>query len=194
MECLSFAVGALSTSVLVSAMAVTIASDSYRFWPPGDDALKFQLYRGCSLTFVLSFVVTGYLDWNAGPLPWPTSAVVGGGLFVIGMAIAREGGVDLGVAETRGQVGELQTDGVYRYSRNPQTVGYAIVFVSGALLSNSILVAILAVFGVAWLFLAVLVEESWLREQYGEAYEDYFREVPRFVGLRSITRARNEDE
>jgi protein-S-isoprenylcysteine O-methyltransferase Ste14 len=194
MKYLSFAVGALSASVLVSGMVATITSDSYQFWPPGDDALKFQLYRSCSLTFVLSLIVTGYLDWNAGPLPWPTSAVGGGILFVVGLAIAREGGVDLGIAETRGQVGELQTDGIYRYSRNPQTIGYAIVFASGALLSNSILVAILAVFGGAWLFLAILAEEPWLREQYGEAYDNYFHEVPRFVGLRSITRAQNDDE
>lgn len=193
MEYLSFAVGALSGSALVAAMAVTIVSDSYRFWPPGDDAHKFRVYRACSLTFVLSLVVTGYLDWNAGPLPWPTSAVVGGVLIVVGMVVAREGGVDLGVAETRGQAGELQTGGLYRYSRNPQTVGYSVVFVGAALLSNSMLVATLVVIGVAWLFLAVLAEEPWLREQYGEDYDDYCREVPRFVGLGSLTRAHDEE-
>lgn len=194
MEFLSFAIGALGASALVGALGVTIASDSYRFWPPGDDARKFQLYRLCSLTFVASFLATGYLDWNAGPLPRPTSAVVGGVLFVVGLTVAREGGIDLGVAETRGRAGELQTGGVYRYSRNPQTVGYAVAFVGGAILSNSLLVALLAVIGMAWLFLAVLAEEPWLRHQYGEAYADYCQEVPRFVGLRSLTRISERDE
>lgn len=33
-------------------------------------------------------------------------------------------------------------------------------------------------------------EEPWLRQQYGKTYEDYCKEVPRFIGLRSFKRAR----
>lgn len=188
MESLMFGVGILTASVVIAGLLLTVASDSYRFWPPGDDDRKFKTYQACSLTFFLSLFATGYLDWNAGTLPWPTSAIFGAGLFAVGLAVARRGGIDLGKEETAGQVGDLKTDGVYRYSRNPQTVGYWLVFASLGMITNSVLVAILSVFPIVWLYLMARVEEPWLVEQYGEAYAAYREEVPRFVGVRTFAR------
>jgi protein-S-isoprenylcysteine O-methyltransferase Ste14 len=188
MESLTFGVGILSAGVVIAGLLLTVASESFRFWPPGDDDRKFKTYQVCSLTFFLSLFATGYLDWNAGPLPWPTSAVVGAALFAAGLVVARRGGLDLGKEETAGQVGDLKTDGVYRYTRNPQTVGYWLVFISLGMITNSVLVAVLAVLPAVWLYLMARVEEPWLRDQYGEAYAAYREDVPRFVGFRTFSR------
>lgn len=111
----------------------------------------------------------------------------------MGIAVARRGGVDLGKEETEGKVGTLRTDGAYRYSRNPQTVGYWFVMASAGLIANSTLVALLSVFVIVWLYLMVRVEEPWLRDQYGDAYAEYCRETPRFVGFRTVSRVLDGD-
>jgi protein-S-isoprenylcysteine O-methyltransferase Ste14 len=38
---------------------------------------------------------------------------------------------------------------------------------------------------VLYYLLLPFAEEPWLRKQYGPAYEQYYRDVPRFVGLRT---------
>jgi len=38
-----------------------------------------------------------------------------------------------------------------------------------------------------FIFLAPFSEEIWLREQFGEEYEAYLRNVPRFIGRRKKT-------
>lgn len=51
--------------------------------------------------------------------------------------------------------------------------------------SSYLVVGTLPVF--VWIALLPVAEEPWLEEQFGDAYEVYRREVPRFVGLRTIT-------
>lgn len=56
------------------------------------------------------------------------------------------------------------------------------MLVGGGVLAGSWMTAVLALLGIVWFLLAPLAEESWLQEQYGEAYETYRESVPRFIG------------
>ncbi|MDG5821024.1 PEMT/PEM2 methyltransferase family protein [Natronococcus sp. A-GB7] len=176
-------IGALSLNAAgVAASAVGAAN----YWPPGERGWRFYAQWTLSQTFTICLLLVAIADPDQLGLPRGPSLVVGLALFVPGFAIAIVAGVDLGGEETVGLTGELRTDGWYRYSRNPQYVGYIAASVGFALLANSALVAVLCAVYVGWWLLLPLAEEPWLREQYGEEYERYAERVPRFVGVETV--------
>jgi protein-S-isoprenylcysteine O-methyltransferase Ste14 len=77
----------------------------------------------------------------------------------------------------------LRTDGLYRWSRNPQFVGYGLLFI-GFFVAwwNS-----LSWLGIGSYLLLVnviaRVEEAHLERVYGNEYREYCQRVPRFFGL-----------
>lgn len=77
---------------------------------------------------------------------------------------------------------ELVVDGVYRYSRNPQYLGWSGVLVGAALaLRSPRALALAAVYppGVSWW---VRQEEQHLEARFGERYRHYRRQAPRWLG------------
>jgi protein-S-isoprenylcysteine O-methyltransferase Ste14 len=186
---LVFAVGAVCLLVLCAGMVVTIVSGTYRFWPPGDDDRKLRTYLVFTRLFLLSFLVVGVLDSNSGTLPWPERAVPGLVVVVAGVALLTKAGMDLGEEETSGRAGELRTDGLYSYTRNPQNLAYIVFFAGFTVVFDSTFCAALTAGATVFFVLQSLVEEPWLRETYGADYLEYCNEVPRFIGSRSVKRA-----
>ncbi len=176
-------IGALSLNVAGVVASAVGAAD---YWPPGERDCRFYAQWALSQTFTVCLLLVAIADWNELGVPRGPSLVVGLALFVPGFAVAIAAGLDLGGEETVGLTGELRTDGWYRYSRNPQYVGYIIASVGFALLANSALVAVLCTVYVGWWLLLPLAEEPWLREQYGEEYERYAERVPRFAGVETV--------
>ena len=88
----------------------------------------------------------------------------------------------------RGIIGEepagLVRAGLYGFSRNPMYVGALVAIFGQALLFASPRIAL---YGLAcWLFMhlaVVCIEEPHLRAKQGQAFEDYCRRVPRWLGL-----------
>lgn len=77
--------------------------------------------------------------------------------------------------------GELTLSGPYRWSRNPQYVGYFLFLLGYALNDWSLwCLAALVVVAVS-LHLLVLVEEEHLRRVFGEPYAEFCRRVPRYA-------------
>lgn len=181
----AFALGlGLVFANLVGVVASALGVADY--WPPGDRDWRFYTHWGISHLLNVVLAVLAYLDWNSLGLPRVPSLVAGAILFVGGFAVAFAAGHDLGVEETKGLSGELRTGGWYRYSRNPQYVGYIAATVGFALLANSMLAAVVCAIFLGWWLALPFAEEPWLREQYGEAYENYAERVPRFVGVRTV--------
>ena len=78
--------------------------------------------------------------------------------------------------------GELTVSGPYRWSRNPQYVGY-FLFLLGFALNDWSAWCLAALLVVAMsLHLLVLIEEEHLRRAFGEQYAAFYREIPRYVG------------
>ena len=77
----------------------------------------------------------------------------------------------------------LVTGGIYRWSRNPQLVGWTLVLVGLGLVRGSAMVLVLAI--VVWLSyrLHLPTEEEHLRRVFGEAYEAYRQRTPRYFGF-----------
>lgn len=78
--------------------------------------------------------------------------------------------------------GDLTTTGPYRWSRNPQFVGYFLFLLGFALNDWSLwgLAALIVI--AASLHLLVLVEEEHLLRTFGEPYVEFCRRVPRYAG------------
>ena len=78
---------------------------------------------------------------------------------------------------------KLVRQGLYRISRNPMYVGVLLAVVGQALVFASTRVAFYG--AVLWLLFHVVVvflEEPHLREERGASYDEYCRQVPRWLG------------
>ena len=76
----------------------------------------------------------------------------------------------------------LVTDGPYFYSRNPIYVAYvALVFGLGLVLGSWTVTLLAPLVGVALHFMSVLPEERHLQQKFGERYEQWAGETPRWV-------------
>ena len=102
------------------------------------------------------------------------SGVARGILAGWGMATA-------GWKNTSGQRGGFVSSGPYRFTRNPQYVGDIVFFVGVGVIANSVFLWIAHVLLILGFVVAPLTEEPWLEEQYGDAYREYRRRVPRFL-------------
>ena len=75
----------------------------------------------------------------------------------------------------------LNTDGIYRFSRNPMYVSYFVCFLGMALLTSSpLLLGVVILLQVSGHFI-ILSEERWCREKFGAAYEEYCLRVRRYI-------------
>lgn len=115
-----------------------------------------------------------------------TPVAVGGGIALIaaGTAVYLSATYVFGFKRQLGlDTTRLVTEGIYRWSRNPLFVGWAIVLVGIGLVCESGMVLVLSlVFWVSYRLLLPL-EEELLGRLYGEAYETYRRHTHRSFGL-----------
>ena len=101
-------------------------------------------------------------------------------LVCCGLIILMIAWFGLGTGTSFGQdKDKLKTGGIYRYSRNPQLLGYGFVLFGVTLLWSSWLL-----WGWFGLYLVVSCfmiqsEEEFLEVRYGEAYQQYCKKVPR---------------
>ncbi len=77
--------------------------------------------------------------------------------------------------------GKLVTTGIYAHLRHPRYVQVGLGLAAIALFANYLAVYLTLAAYFPLVYLVVLLEERELRERFGEEYERYSREVPRFV-------------
>ena len=81
-----------------------------------------------------------------------------------------------------GRSSALILRGPYRLSRNPMYVSLVLVYVGAALRANAWVALGLVVLPIAVLGMVVIpMEESHLRERFGDSYADYCRQVRRWI-------------
>lgn len=75
----------------------------------------------------------------------------------------------------------LNTNGLYRFSRNPMYVSYFICFMGMAALSRSwVLLVAVILFQIAAHGI-ILSEERWCTQQFGDSYKQYMQKVRRYI-------------
>ncbi|HVN17401.1 MAG TPA: isoprenylcysteine carboxylmethyltransferase family protein [Dongiaceae bacterium] len=153
-----------------------------RFWPIVNTLLFTILVPGTVAIVIPRWIVGGFAMPENGVLTW-----LGGLAFLTGAAIyfrcawefaVRGFGTPAPVAPTK----FLVTTALHRYVRNPMYVGVALAILGQAMVYRSFPVAAYAALMllIARTFV-VLYEEPTLERQFGESYQEYRREVPRWI-------------
>lgn len=138
--------------------------------------------------YSLHFVLTLYAAWSS---TWallipPATAIAGGFVLMIVGALFFVAGIRefRTLRRMSGMVtDQLVTSGIYRWSRNPQNVGWGLFLLGVAVLGRSGMGLLLV--GLSWLSFRLYMpdEERHLRQVYGDEYRKYFEHAPRYFGL-----------
>lgn len=175
-------VGSIAGFYLLAAFGWSIAFPERRIWPPkqATTGIKFRVWLAAIAIFGATFVL-GIVNWNSFDWPALVRWSIGPVLIVAGNVVAWMGVQKIGFDATSGEVAELKTDGLYRYSRNPQYVADMAILVGWAVLSASGWAAFIAIVGVLVLAAAPFAEEPWLEDTYGTDFRTYKSKVRRYI-------------
>jgi len=187
MVSLVFNITLTAETLTTLAIVISILAPRQRIWPPNDrrvwgKPLMLILFNGTAAGVIL----LGILDWNSTLVPTWVRIAFGLPAWLSGNFLATWAVVSLGLARTAGKVNELIRCGPYRYSRNPQYLGFILGLSGWAVLTNSALTVITVFAAFPPLILVPFAEEPWLRVHYGKEYETYLRVVPRFFSLKGV--------
>ena len=175
----------VAVAILIASLAGAVwsaAVPARRIWPPpGRRSWQYFLtWAGycavCGINLLLLLV-----HWNSWVFQSPLRFVVGIPLALLGGMLAVWGMVTVGWKNTSGLKGGFVSDGPYRFTRNPQYVGDIVFFIGVGVIANSVFLWIAHLLLALVFVVAPLTEEPWLEEQYGDAYREYRRRVPRFL-------------
>lgn len=139
------------------------------------------------LILVIVSVVLGVVVPLVGPLHWALRLVgvvpLAAGLWLNlgGAGLFARVGTNI---RTFDEPGQLVTSGHFRFTRNPMYVGFTLMLVAVALFVGTLT----AWLGAVVFFLAangwyIPFEERRMVASFGDAYEEYRRRVPRWIGL-----------
>ena len=186
---LSVLFGVILAADFLLLIVITISTffQKSRIWPPPKRD-SWQQWVSWTLFTIIMFGVPliGTLDFQSlGYSHW-IRFLFGGLLFALGLTIDLWGTKTLSAQQSLGEKGKIITGGPYRYTRNPQYVGFIIMYSGLILVAWSFMALVTGLFAVFLFFIIPFSEEPWLRQQYGKPYEDYCRVVPRFIGIRSF--------
>jgi Phospholipid methyltransferase len=177
-----FGVAAILLTVLNALLIATMTSSSFKLWPtPSTTSWQhyvfWPLFRGGLGLTILYCLLTAH--WPRGDETVPFA--IGAAFAFAGAAFTVYGYFDLGIENTYGADEGLVTDGLYRYSRNPQYVASILAFFGAALAIGEPHVIILCALAILVYVILPYTEEPWLQRAYGDVYLDYKRRTPRFL-------------
>ncbi len=156
----------------------------YRIWPPpGKHSWFFWFVWGAIIGVTIGLIWLGFQYGDPeSSLNRPTGIV---GLFLIGcgLALAIRGITDLGVRNSSGLEGDLITEGIYEYTRNPQYLGDIMIIAGWIFISWTWTVWLTGGLAIAWFIFTPYVEEPWLEKRFGQEYRNYQNQVARFFAL-----------
>lgn len=179
-----FIVSVICGGGLLLLSAASLRWTSLRIWPPDEAGKwKYHAFWWPFRALVLGTCVLSVIDYrSAGTLPAAVFAI-GWVLLVSGFGLAFYITKELGWRDAHGEAGALKTTGWYGWSRNPIYVVTICGLLGLGLVTHSFSVYPLVAIWALLYVLAPFLEEPWLERQFGQPYEDYAKQVPRFVGV-----------
>jgi protein-S-isoprenylcysteine O-methyltransferase Ste14 len=193
----------LFMELLVAAgLIISLFYTDNRIWPPlKKDSWQYTYTQFLSKSSFLSFFILGFLDMQSFILRSWLFILFGFILMITGAALYFWASLTFQKTYAKTQLealselsekrmmfdlffetkDKLVTEGPYKYSRNPQYLGTILFFLGAILVFNSSYQVITGFLGFTLLILAVFVEESWLKLKFKDKYDEYCKEVHRFI-------------
>jgi protein-S-isoprenylcysteine O-methyltransferase Ste14 len=187
MKFVLFAAVLVANFLLLFGVVLSILFPKSRIWPPPKrKSWQFWVSWIFSAIGIVGVPLVGIFDLGTlVQVHWSPFLIVGL-MILIGGGFAYWGTSTLSTHQSLGLKGKLVTAGPYRFTRNPQYVGFIPMYV-GVILATGSFMALVT--GTVVMFVFVILpfsEEPWLRQQFGKPYEEYCKRVPRFIGVRSF--------
>jgi protein-S-isoprenylcysteine O-methyltransferase Ste14 len=177
-----FIITVIANIQIIGGIIITILKPKYRLWPPpSKNSWQFWSVWILSIISYLGIIVLSILDWDNFVISHWSRFIIGFIFIVMGIIIAIWGVKTLSVHSSLGLKGTLVTRGIYKYSRNPQYLGDILLFIGIIIISNSLLTLITGFLGILWNLLTPFTEESWLKKQFKEEYDEYRKKIRRFI-------------
>ena len=177
-----FMIDLVAVFVLLAGVVWSVVRPDRRLWPPpGRRSWQYVVvwvcFAGaCGLNACLLF-----LDWNSWVFAGHLRFLLGIPVALLGGLLAIWGVVTIGRTNSLGVRDGFVLSGPYRFTRNPQYLGDNVLFLGLCIIANSQLLWVTHALLALALIIKPLSEEVWLQEQYGEEYERYRRDTPRFL-------------
>ena len=145
-------------------------------------------------SFVPSTRTEKILAWSTHLVSWPFVIIysiflplklgtawlyVGILIFVLGLAMQ----VMVTISVSNTPLNEPVIRGPYRFSRHPIYFGSFLTLVGIGIASASWLVLLCAILWIVFFHIVVPAEERFCLEKYGDAYREYTKRTPRWIGL-----------
>jgi len=177
--------GASSALMLIAGLIAGRLNSEWRIWPaPPVGSLKsfgfWTLFRTLNIA-VLILCIERFLTTLSGPA-LPLRVALAAVSAVAGVAYINALW-SLGRKATYCQASGLTTDGIYRWTRNPQYATAIAAFATLGLAAAAWDATLLAAALVVVYTMMAISEEPWLETRYGNAYLAYKAEVPRFFNI-----------
>jgi protein-S-isoprenylcysteine O-methyltransferase Ste14 len=149
-------------------------------------ALPLWLLSGATLLFLRQELFADRLSRNT------VTTLIGTGLVLLGLWLNRRVHREFSWRRLVGfpeitperHPGGVVRSGIYANLRHPRYLEFMITFMGLALLTGAVGIFVLAILTVLLYLIVAPLEERELRQQYGQAYEAYRSEVPRFLPRR----------
>lgn len=170
------------TCILIAGLLAT----DFRIWPPAD---KFprgkKIIISLFYTISLLIILLGILSWPSAILP-RSIRLVGAVIWLAGLSLSSLALNTLGNEASFGKEDRLLEKGPYRFSRNPQYLGFIICLIGWGVFISSPFLMISCAAGIVPLLIVPFLEEPWLEEKYPEAYPAYQDRVPRWIDIKLV--------
>jgi protein-S-isoprenylcysteine O-methyltransferase Ste14 len=175
----------ISAALLLAGAAVVFRVVVRRDYQQRGRLAPLSVFLETLVFFCHGLITVIYLpaDWPALPAS-RLHAGIGAVPVVVGLAVVVAGMTEVGLRNAFGQSEGLRQTGLYRWTRNPQIVGYGLFVAGIAVLWPSWYALGWALLFVPLAHLMVLTEEEHLRNVFSEAYARYCEQVPRYLRFR----------
>ena len=176
-----FAAGVGSATVIVALIILQHVRSDFQFWPPPDpQSWQKKFFRALFRVFFYSLVGLSFVEFQPSSF-WRYT--FGGILLVAGIGLAMRWTGFLGWRNSFGEPTGLKTTGPFSWSRNPVYVATIVGIIGWALVANTAPVTILLGLWALLYIAAPFVEEPWLLLKFGDEYQNYMDETPRFFRI-----------
>jgi protein-S-isoprenylcysteine O-methyltransferase Ste14 len=143
-----------------------------KFAPPpeGREKIAFRVYLPSTLAILVYLFFTKIIVES--PLFYIGLSIYGGGVLLYAVSIYQ-----FGKPSDQG----INTNGLYKYSRNPIYVAFFVFLLGCALITQSLILFALSVIYQISVHWVIKSEERWCLSEFGDEYARYMKNVRRYL-------------